>query len=459
MTHTETSRLPLSLGSLLPAAFKRRAGIPSSADPLPSGLARRFRFAVRETPDGRKILHFPFASVSDVHWGTRASRAKRFAHMMHHTQSDELHGVGDIIDLKHLTGKYRWHMGPWHRQGLAHAIRKAREGTKILYYRGNHETGMREIKDHSNGTPAPLWRAGRAVMGIKLVYDQERTDPKGRRHYIVHGDIFDYGAFESQKLAGVMKALIAVTGSRKRAESFIYNVCNGAYESLYGVDSLLQSLPPFEHASLAAFAKKSFKGFINERLDIRRVISAALDGSAHDVMIYGHSHMPGFDWTPGGKLLINDGCSTEHVNMLVQDQAGTFAILTWHKYGMEVEEEPSAPFTPSHKYFVTWQEQGLDHYEAPVPLLENGDTARADRLLRLVYRLAPPRERRELQENLARCRTLLEDYETALGLGYEPGPADMRAEQQMLADCRVREAHIRTLDNALPRPPLSPSSQ
>ncbi|MCD8562521.1 MAG: hypothetical protein LRY54_00250 [Alphaproteobacteria bacterium] len=453
--NTETSRTSPVRGGLLSALFKKTVRfISSEPDPVEQ-LPRRFRFDIRETVEGRKILHFPFASVSDVHWGTRACRAKRFAHMMHHTESDELHGVGDIFDLKHLQDKYYWNMGPWHRQGLAQVIRKVREGTKTLYYRGNHETGMRDIADHEAGTPAPIWRSGREIMGIKMVYDHERTDPKGRRHYILHGDVFDYGAFESQKLAGVMKALIAVTGSKKNAESFVYNVCNGAYESLYIADSLLQSIPPLEHASLAAFAKKAFKKTINEHLDIRRVITEALDESAHDVMIYGHSHMPGFDWTPGGKLLINDGCSTEHVNMLVQDEAGTFAILTWRKYGMEVEEEPAAPFASSHKYFLTWQELGLDHFEEPAVLLENNDdTARADRLLRLVYRLAPPREKKELQENLAHGRMLLEDYEHALDLGYQPTPADMMAEQRLLADCAVQETQIRKCEAALSRPSL-----
>lgn len=457
MTHTETSGLSLMAGELLSAVFRRQIPLyPLTPRPVPPALweassapVRRFRFEAAKLPEGRKVLRFPFASVSDVHWGTRACRAKRFAHMMYHTQSAELHGVGDIIDLKHLRDKQSWHMAPWHRQGLAYVVRKAREGTKILYYRGNHETGMRDIKDHRAGTPDPLWRTGREIMGIKLVYDHERTDPKGRCHYMVHGDVFDYGAFESQKLAGLMAVMTRLMGSKKNAESFIYNICNGAYESLYSVDSLLQSIPPLEHASLAAFAKKAFKGFINDRLDIRRVISEELDGSDHDVMIYGHSHMPGFDWTPGGKLLINDGCSTEHVNMLVQDQAGTFAILTWHKYGMEVEEEPAAPFAPGHKYFVTWKELGLGHFEEPVPLVENEDTAQADRLLRLVYRLAPPRERRELEETGDRYNAMLAHFEAAVNHGYCPTPADTIAAHRVMADLGYAGEKMRALDSSL----------
>ncbi|HRQ60611.1 MAG TPA: hypothetical protein PLO23_03720, partial [Alphaproteobacteria bacterium] len=310
-------------------------------------------------------MHFPFASISDIHWGTRACRAKRFAQMMHHVEADEWHAVGDIIDFKHLSKKERWNIGPWHRQGMAHILRKAAGGAPVLYYRGNHETGMREMDEHRAGTPAPIWRTNRELMGVRLVYEHTRTDARGRKNHILHGDVFDYGAFESQKLKGLMRVLTALLGSKKNAEGFIYNVCNGIYESLYSVDSLLQSIPPLENASLAALAKKAFKGFINERLDIRRVIAQALDESPHDVMIYGHSHMAGFDWTPGGKLLINDGCSTEHVNMLVQDENGMYAILTWHRDGMEVEEEPDAPGQASKHYFVSWRELDVNHFSKP----------------------------------------------------------------------------------------------
>lgn len=416
---------------------------------------RRFHFRVKTLECGRNVLHFPFASISDIHWGTRACRAKRFAHMMHHVEADEWHAVGDIIDLKHLSKKEYWNIGPWHRQGIAHMLRKADQGVPVLYYRGNHETGMREIHEHKAGTPAPIWRTNRELMGVRLVYEHTRTDAKGRKNHILHGDVFDYGAFESEKLKGLMRLLVALLGSKKNAEGFIYNICNGIYESLYSVDSLLQSFPPLENASLAALAKKVFKGYINERLDIRRVIAQALDESPHDVMIYGHSHMAGFDWTPGGKLLVNDGCSTEHVNMLVQDERGVFAILTWHKDGVEVEEEPPAPGTSSIYYFKSWKDLGVDHFHKSAPALEDRYTALADRALRLVYRLAPPLERQEMRARQKSHRALIETFEAVIELGYAPRPEEYIAYHRMLADLRNEEDKLARMLAALPKPTIS----
>lgn len=450
MQDPEKIRFPFYFGNSLSPA-------PDTPDPI--APPRRFQFTIKTLPEDRKILHFPFASVSDVHWGTRASRAKRFAHMMTHSEADELHAVGDMVDLTYLVKKRHWNMGPWHRQGIAHVLRKAHEGTKTLYYRGNHETGMRVIADHHKDAPARIWRDGkREIMGIKLIYDHVRQDARGRSQFIIHGDIFDHGAFESEKLKGIMGFLVAALGSQKNAENFVYTVCNSAYQSLYSVDSVLQSLPLLENASLAACAKRAFKGFINERLDIRRVIGQALDDSPHDVMIYGHSHMSGFEWTKGGKLLINDGCSTEHVNMLVQDQNGTFAILTWHKDGMEVEEEPLAPGQESLKYFLGWKELGLDHFGHDAPMMNNQYTARADRVLRLIYRLAPPKEHVEIKERLIRHRHLLENFGVAIDMQYKPTPSEIIQFHRMMTDLRQEEQKIRQMDAMLPKPRLMPSA-
>lgn len=431
----------------------------STSAPTPPGTspARRFVFStkIRES-DGLKILHFPFMSISDVHWGTMVSRAKRMAHLLHHTATDLLYGLGDMIDFEYLRHKQRWNIGPWHRQGIAHLLRKVAEGIPVLYFRGNHETGMRKIEDDRAGKPGPIWRDGkRSVLGIDLVNDHTRTDPKGRSVHSKHGDVYDYAAMRSVKIKPLIDALEIVLGSREKAEKYVYDACSMAYESLYGIDWGLRQFPPLENYSFAAYFKHFFKERILKNLGVREVIAKALDDSPHDVMIYGHSHMPGFEWTPAGKLLINDGCSTEHVNALVQDEHGTFAILTWHKDGVEVEEEPPAPFAPSVKYVVSWKELGVEHFSKPTPMMDNFYTKQADRLLRLVYKLAPPLERSEIQERQIRHRGLIEKFEEAIErTNYQPRPEEYMAYHRMLADLRYEEKVLARMTRALPRPDL-----
>ena len=95
---------------------------------------------MRKTSDGLYVLHFPFISFSDLHLGSRSSRAKRACMMLGNTSCNRLDGVGDIIDGLHLMKKSRLYMGPWHKQAIAHLLRKAGEGHKLVYMRGRYSS-------------------------------------------------------------------------------------------------------------------------------------------------------------------------------------------------------------------------------------------------------------------------------------------------------------------------------
>jgi UDP-2,3-diacylglucosamine pyrophosphatase LpxH len=449
--NTEKRRFPIDIGSLWGATSTPPKSLPASQP----AAERRFVFETGQSKDGRTILRFPFASISDTHWGTMVSRAKRLAHFLHNMDADLLYGLGDMIDFEYLRHKRHWKIGPWHRQGIAHMLRKADSGTEVLYFRGNHETGMRSLDDEKAGKASPVWRDGtRSLYGIRMVYEHSRSDARGRSILSKHGDVYDQAAMRSEKIKPLVDQLIVILGTKEAAERFIYEACSMTYESLYGIDWGLRQFPPLENYSFAAHFKHFFKEEILSGLGVRKVIAQTLDDSSHDVMIYGHSHMPGFEWTPGGKLLINDGCSTEHVNALVQDKNGTFAILTWHKHGVEVEEEPASPFTQSVKYSLSWDELGLQNLHDRPPVLEDAATLRADRLLRLVYRLAPPLERSELKDRQVRHGAMLEDFEIARSLGYQPQPFEIFAAQRIMTDLRREEERLRRLDSAVPRPAL-----
>jgi UDP-2,3-diacylglucosamine pyrophosphatase LpxH len=381
-SHLDTASLPMS------EIFQAHEG-------------RRFKFQTKINKEGRKTLFFPFASVSDVHWGTRASRAKRLCHLLHNTMFEVFHCLGDMIDGEYLRKKPTWKMAVWHRQGQAHLLKKSDQGEEVIYFVGNHEDGLRERIVDKNGNPKDV-----SFLGIKIVDTKVSQDNKGRKILDLHGDIFDEGAFNSDLAKPVMFVLKKLLGSEDAAKKYIYDTLGSAYESLYAIDTALNSLPYLDDFSLAAIFKKCFKETLNKHMDVKKVVSQALDDSPYDVMRYGHSHIKGFDWTPGGKLLVNDGCCTEHVNMLAQDENGTMALLTWRKNGIEIIEEPLSPEHKSVEYFMTWEELGVDHFHEAVSLMDNQYTARADRLLRLVYRMWSPQDRSEIVQKKRQAEAL-----------------------------------------------------
>ncbi|NCC21373.1 MAG: hypothetical protein EOM26_02805 [Alphaproteobacteria bacterium] len=341
---------------------------------------------------GEARLYFPFMSVSDIHWGTKYSRAKRLCHMLEHTRCDTMTMVGDIVDLIALRRKERWNFGPYHRLGMAHVLEKAVSGTDVHIIDGNHEEGVRGEPASGDGRPHRDLN-GKNIFGLWFHdhVEYEMPDEAANRFLILHGDQFD----------GKI--------------SYLYGVGDLAYTAAYEIDDLLHKMGVREDFSIAAWGKRQVKSFIKHHLSAGKGLADAVDANRFlQGGVYGHEHMAGFARTKEGKLLINDGCCTEHVQALVHDEKGNWAIITWHKDRMDVLE-PDGNFET-----VYWKDMGLETFERPPSVFENEYTQRADRLLRLIYRAAPPKERLRAMNELRRQESLVADYQRAAGGVPEP---------------------------------------
>ena len=360
---------------------------------------------MRKTSDGLYVLHFPFISFSDLHLGSRSSRAKRACMMLGNTSCNRLDGVGDIIDGLHLMKKSRLYMGPWHKQAIAHLLRKAGEGTEVNIYPGNHEVGMREKIGK-----------GKTLYDVHLLPFGEYIDPKGRRLKIEHSDLYDRQVFETEE---------------DQANWYVWG--DLLFEGVQEFDRTMQGLPfkRMEKFSIAARVKRMAKERINKRLGIQDAIEKDIDQGPYDGMIYGHTHIKGFHRTPGGKLLINDGCGTEHFEFVAIDVYGNIGIVTWHRDGMNIEMESG------REYFVSWQELGkkynvdLNHFSQDPVMIEDEYTKKADRVLGLAYRMWP-------SEELVACKKLWDSCTSIINQnGALPS---VLMENFLRAEWKIREA-------------------
>lgn len=351
-------------------------------------MIKKLELEITQDGSGRPILYFPFMSISDVHWGSRMCRAKRLCQMLQNTHTDRLDAIGDMVDGEVLIKKRHWNMGPYHRFGIAHLFRKAEHGTEVNGYIGNHEHGLQAggmvvrydpVVGHRIEKATQNYRnlVGKEIFGVRIFEKSHYTDPNGRRFRVEHSHLHDNHIFET---------------AEKRTRWYrIGNYFNdlGAF-----CDQTMQSLSPkFRELSIVAPVKKYVKKFINDRLGVRDAMAQDIDSDdTIDGALYGHSHMGGFDVTPGGKVLMNDGSSTEHVQALVHDLNGTWALITWHPDRMDVELENG------DEYKVFWKDLGLEHFSDLPQTEEDEYTKRADRFLRLVYRMWPPHDRRSLKQ-------------------------------------------------------------
>ena len=81
--------------------------------------------------------------LSDIHLGTRSSRAEELLHFIEETSADRIYLVGDVIDLKCM--KSRPLFMDQHLQVVSQLIALANRGTEVIYIPGNHDHEFRAI--------------------------------------------------------------------------------------------------------------------------------------------------------------------------------------------------------------------------------------------------------------------------------------------------------------------------
>ncbi|MEM9801268.1 MAG: UDP-2,3-diacylglucosamine diphosphatase, partial [Planctomycetota bacterium] len=127
--------------------------------------------------NGRKRLRTVW--VSDIHLGSRNSKAGELLAFLDTIEFDRLYLVGDVLDFWKLRKKVRWPAS--HTALAAHVARLARSGIDVIYLPGNHDA---ELRGHG------IFQL--AGIGVRDEVVHHTAD--GRRLLVTHGDSFDdYG--------------------------------------------------------------------------------------------------------------------------------------------------------------------------------------------------------------------------------------------------------------------------
>lgn len=120
--------------------------------------------------------HWRALWISDIHLGTAGCKAEFLLDFLEHNDSDTLYLVGDIVDGWQL--RKHWHWPRAHNDVIQRILRKARNGTRVVFIPGNHDEFAREF-------------AGYAFGDIEILDEDVHVTAKGMRLLVLHGDQFD----------------------------------------------------------------------------------------------------------------------------------------------------------------------------------------------------------------------------------------------------------------------------
>ena len=246
-------------------------------------------------PDCKKSRKFRSIWISDVHLGTKGSKAEYLADFLKHNDCETLYLVGDIIDGWRMKNKAYWPQA--HINVIRRILTRAKRGTNVVYVTGNHDEFLRRYSGMSFGN-------------IHLVDEYVHKTPDGKKFWVIHGDAFD-GVVCNQKW-------LALLG-------------DWAYETLLKVNVVFNRLRHamgMDYWSLSAYLKYRVKQAVNFISSYEQTLAAECKKRDLDGVICGHIHHPEVTMIDDIQYG-NSGDWVESCSALVEDFTGNLEILRW----------------------------------------------------------------------------------------------------------------------------------
>ncbi len=240
-------------------------------------------------------LHYRTIWISDIHLGTRGSKAEFLLDFLRETESDYLYLAGDIVDGWRLRRSWYWAQS--HNDVIQKVLRKARKGTRVTYIPGNHDEWLRDYTELQLG-------------GVWLRDEVVHETADGRRLLVLHGDAFD----------GVV-----------RYAKWLALLGDWAYSAALHLNhhfNLLRRRLGYPYWSLSAYLKSRVKNAVEFASNYADAIAAEARKRGVDGIVCGHIHQAEMR-DIGGVLYCNDGDWVESCTALVEHFDGRLEILNW----------------------------------------------------------------------------------------------------------------------------------
>jgi UDP-2,3-diacylglucosamine pyrophosphatase LpxH len=238
--------------------------------------------------------------ISDVHLGTRGSKAEALLHFLRTHEFQTLYVVGDLLDVWQLRRGIYWPQS--HNDVIQKLLRAGRKGTRVIYIPGNHDEFVAGF----------LGQYGAIAVQTRAIH----ISADGRRLLVIHGHELD---------------------------TVVQNIKWLAYLGDVGYQLLLHLNAPVNFArrvfglgywSLSAYVKKSVKNAVS-------FIGAFEDAIVHyakqdsvDGVICGHIHSPVIRQIQG-VAYYNSGDWVESMSALVEDFSGKIELVTNFGVGLD----------------------------------------------------------------------------------------------------------------------------
>ena len=247
------------------------------------------------TAKGERKVRVRSVFISDVHLGSRDSRAAELLQFLASVEVEYLFLVGDIIDFWSLRRNFYWPQQ--HNEVVRAILGKAREGARVIYVPGNHDDDMREFCGSVFGN-----------LEIRRKYVHSTAD--GRELLVMHGDEFD---------------------TVVKCSPWLAKLGSNVYDFLLGLNrhvNAVRRLFGMPYWSLASYLKHKAKTAVQYIASFEQAVAHAARKRGVDGVVCGHIHRAEISDIDGVQYC-NDGDWVESCTALVEDMNGRLALWSW----------------------------------------------------------------------------------------------------------------------------------
>jgi len=245
----------------------------------------------------KRPLHYKTIVISDVHLGTKSSKAKELTKFLKHYTFDKLILNGDIIDGWRLQKSSKWEMQ--HTNVLKLLIKLIGEQkAQIIYVRGNHDDFLDKVLPYN-------------FKRLSIVREYYHFS-NNKKYLVIHGDIFDHITTNMRwlaKLGDVGYTLLLWINK------------------IYNNRRLRQGKPYY---SISKVIKQKVKKAVSYISGFEDAITKLAISRDCEGVICGHIHHPAIIQTDR-ILYLNSGDWVESLSALVENNDGEWDILFYNE--------------------------------------------------------------------------------------------------------------------------------
>lgn len=232
--------------------------------------------------------------ISDVHLGTRWSKAEELASFLSSIRCEKLYLVGDIIDGWKLRNNPRW---PQSHNRVIRKILKMAKRSEVFYITGNHDEFVDEFEGYDFG-------------GIRICKKTSHITADNRRFMVIHGDEFD------------------VVVKYRKWLAFLGDTAYTFALYLNDILTWIRSRLGLPYWSLSQYLKHRVKDAVAFVGDFEETLLAETRKGNHHGVICGHIHRPTIR-NIEDTVYCNSGDWVESCSALVEHADGTLEVVRW----------------------------------------------------------------------------------------------------------------------------------